>query len=97
MERFGGVGKKVSGHKSGNTNAEQKTGNISKCDRRQAQISQSRANERLHDQIFEEIKEMEHTKTEEALQLVTKDNNLRRYQNGKRRNTQIAGRQDFFF
>ena len=25
VERLGGVGKKVSGHKSGNTNAEQKT------------------------------------------------------------------------
>ena len=29
VERFGGVGKKVSRHKSGNTNAAQKTRNIS--------------------------------------------------------------------
>ena len=43
---------------------------------------QSRANERLHDHIIEEIKQMEHTKMEEALNLVKKkDNNLRRYQN----------------
>ena len=84
----------MSGHKSGNTNAEQKTGNISNAIEGKLKV-QSRANERLHDQM-EEIKETEHTKTEEALQLVTKDNNLRRYQNEKRRNTQIAGRQDFF-
>ena len=36
-ERFGGVGKKMSGHNTGNTNAEQKTRHIQKCDRRQAQ------------------------------------------------------------
>ena len=30
---------------------------------------QSRANERLQDQIIEEIMEMEHTETKEALQL----------------------------
>ena len=37
---------------------------------------QSRASERLQDQIIEEIKEMEHTKTEEALQLVRKEHDL---------------------
>ena len=37
---------------------------------------QCRASERLQDQIIEEIKEMEHTKTEEALQLVRKDHDL---------------------
>ena len=42
---------------------------------------QSRANERLHDQIIEEIKEMEHKKTEEALQMVQKKNDCWRYQN----------------
>ena len=44
---------------------------------------QSRANERLHDQIFEEIKEMEQKKTEEALNLAKKENDLWRYQNEK--------------
>ena len=39
VERFGGFGKKVSGHKSGHTNAEQKTRYIKKCDRRQAQMN----------------------------------------------------------
>ena len=33
---------------------------------------QSRANERYHDQIFEEIKEIEQKKTEEALRMVQK-------------------------
>ena len=37
---------------------------------------QSRANERVHDQIIEEIKEMEHMKTEESLNLVKKENDL---------------------
>ena len=37
---------------------------------------QSRACDRLQDQIIEEIKEMEHTKTEEALQLVRKEHDL---------------------
>ena len=37
VERFGGVGKKMSRQKSGSTNAEQKTRNILKCDRTQAQ------------------------------------------------------------
>ena len=32
VERLGGVGKKVSGHESGNTHAEQKTRNIPECD-----------------------------------------------------------------
>ena len=64
MERFGGVGKKVPGHKSGNTNAEQKTRKYikTKCDRKQGQ----NANERLHDQIIEEMKDMEQKKTEEV-------------------------------
>ena len=42
---------------------------------------QSRAKERVHDQIIEEMKEMEHKKTEEALNLVKKENDLWRYQN----------------
>ena len=37
---------------------------------------QCRASERLQDQIIEEIKEMEYTKTEEALQLVRKEHDL---------------------
>ena len=39
---------------------------------------QDRASERLQDQIFE-IKELEHTKTEEALQLVRKEHDLWMY------------------
>ena len=40
----------------------------------------SRASERLQDQIIEEMKEMEHTKTEEALQLASKEHDLWMYQ-----------------
>ena len=72
----------LSGHKSGTTDAEQKTRNIQKCDRRQAQ-SASRASERLQDKIIEELKEMEHKRTEEALELATKESDLWRFQNEK--------------
>ena len=41
----------------------------------------SRASERLQDQIIEERKEMEHKRTEDALELVKKENDLWRYQN----------------
>ena len=47
------------------------------------QVNAYRANESLRDQIIEEIKEMEHKKTEEALELVRKENDLCRYQNEK--------------
>ena len=50
---------------------------------------QGRASERLQDQIVEEIKEMEHKRTEEALELVRKENDL-----DKRRSKKIAGRQE---
>ena len=56
---------------------------------------QDRAGERLQDQIIEEIKEMEHTKTEEALQLVEKEHDLWMYQNEKkRRSKKTAGRRE---
>ena len=42
---------------------------------------QSRKSERLQDQIIEEKKEMEHTKTEEAIQLVRKEHDLWMYLN----------------
>ena len=42
-----------------------------------------RATERLHDQIIEEIKELVHTKTEEALQLAGKEHDLWMYENEK--------------
>ena len=42
---------------------------------------QSRANERYHDQIFEEIKEHEQKKTQEALRMVQKKHDSWRYQN----------------
>ena len=44
---------------------------------------QSRASERLQDQIIEEIKEMEHRRTEEALELVRKENDFWKYQSEK--------------
>ena len=52
---------------------------------------QSRANERLHDQISEELKEIEHKKTEEALKLVRKKNDLWRYQNEKEEAKRLQG------
>ena len=73
--------RRCQGHKSGNTGAEQKTRNIPECDRRFR--VQDRASERFQDQIIEEIKELEHTKTEEALQLASKEHDLWMYQNGK--------------
>ena len=42
---------------------------------------QSRASERLHHQIIEEMKEMEHKRTEEAMELVRKGNDWWRSQN----------------
>ena len=52
---------------------------------------QSRANDRLHDQIIEEVKEMEHKNTEEALNLVRKENDLWRYQNEKKEAKRLQG------
>ena len=46
---------------------------------------QDRASERMQDQIIEEIKELLHTKTEEALQLAEKEHDLWMFQNEKRR------------
>ena len=42
-----------------------------------------RASERLQDQSIEEIKELESTKTEEALQIAEKEHDLWMYQNEK--------------
>ena len=42
---------------------------------------QSRVNERYHDQIFGEIKEMEQKKAKEYLRMVQKKHDLWRYQN----------------
>ena len=52
---------------------------------------QSRASERLQDQIIEEIKEMEHKRTEEALELVRKENGLWRYQSEKEEANRLQG------
>ena len=41
---------------------------------------QDKASERMQDRIIEELKEMEHRKTEEALNMVKKQNDLWRYQ-----------------
>ena len=45
---------------------------------------QSRANERYHDQIFEEIWELEQKKSEEALRMEQKKHDLWRYQNERK-------------
>ena len=52
---------------------------------------QDRASERLQDKIIEEIKELEHTKTEEALQLVRKEHDLWMYQNEKEEAKRLQG------
>ena len=44
---------------------------------------QDRAGERMQDPIIEEIKELVHTKTEEALHLAEKEHDLWMYQNEK--------------
>ena len=51
---------------------------------------QDRASGRMHDQIIEEIKDMEHKKTEEALNLVKKEHDLWRCQSEKRRSQKIC-------
>ena len=55
---------------------------------------QSAASERLQDQIIEEMKEMGHQRTEEALELVRKENDLWRYQNEKEEAKKTAGCQE---
>ena len=52
---------------------------------------QSRASERLQDQIIEEIKEMGHTRAEEALELVRKEHDLWMYQNEKEEAKRLQG------
>ena len=47
--------------------------------------------ERLQDQIIEEIKEMEHNRTEEALNLVRKETDLWRYQHVKEEAKKMQG------
>ena len=44
---------------------------------------QDRASERMQDHMFEEIKELVHRKTEEALQIAEKEHDLWMYQNEK--------------
>ena len=52
---------------------------------------QDRASERLQDQIIEEIKELESTRTEEALQIARKKQNLWMYQNEKKEAKKLQG------
>ena len=52
---------------------------------------QKRASERLQDQIIEEIKEMEHRRTEEAFELVRKENELWKYQSKKEELRRLQG------
>ena len=52
---------------------------------------QGRAGERLQDQIIEEIKELECTKTEEALQIAEKEHDLWMYQNEKEEAKRLQG------
>ena len=54
---------------------------------------QDRAGERLQDQIIEEVKELEHTKTEEALQLASKEHDLW-MTTLEKRGKKTAGRQE---
>ena len=79
-ERSGGVGKKVSKHEAGNTRIERKTRKFKSTMEDKLKL-QSRANKRYHDLIFEEMKELEEKKSEEALQMVQKKHSLWRYQN----------------
>ena len=48
----------------------------------------------MQDQIIEEVKEMESTKTEEALQTGRKEHKLWMYQNGKEEAKKAAGSQE---
>ena len=52
---------------------------------------QSRASERLQDQTIEEMKEMEQKRTEEALEMVTKENDLWKYKNEKEEAKKLHG------
>ena len=52
---------------------------------------QDRASERLQDQLIEEIKELEHTKTEEALHSVRKEHDLWMYQNEREEANRLHG------
>ena len=52
---------------------------------------QDRASERLQDQIIEEIKELESTKKEEALQIAVKEYDLWMYQIEKEEAKMAAG------
>ena len=52
---------------------------------------QDRASERLQDQIIEEIKELESTKTEEALQIAEKEHDLWMYQHEKEEAKRLQG------
>ena len=55
---------------------------------------QDRARERLQDQIIEEVKELEHTETEEALQLVSRERDLWMCRNEKGKNKKTARREE---
>ena len=52
---------------------------------------QSRASERLQDQTIEEMKEMEQKRTEEALELVRKENDLWKYKNEREEAKRLQG------
>ena len=52
---------------------------------------QDRASEKMQDRIIEEIKELVHTKTEEASQLVVKEHDLWMYQNEKEEAKRLQG------
>ena len=52
---------------------------------------QDRASERLQDQIIEEVKELVHTKREEALQLASKEHDLWMYQNEREESKRLHG------
>ena len=58
VERLGGVGKKMSGQESGNTNAEQKARHIFNM---RSKVSSECKAEQVKDCRTEDIKEIEHT------------------------------------
>ena len=82
MKRLSRIGKKMSRHKSVNTKLSKRQEIFKNAIEGKLRM-QSRASERLQEQIIVEIKEMEHTKIEEAVQLVRKEHDLWTYQNEK--------------
>ena len=89
-ERLGRFGKKMSRHQSGNTMLNKRQEIFLNAIDGRLRV-QDRAREILQDQIIEEVKELEHTETEEALQLVSRERDLRMYRNEKGKTKRLQG------